>query len=92
MKTVLNVKVDYEIKKRAQSAAKKLHVPLSMLVNSYLREFAMKPIFHVELPAEKITKKLERAIASMEKDTKLNRNFVGPFNTGKDAADYLRSL
>lgn len=39
MKTVLNVKTDVEVKQGAQRLAKHLGVPLSTVVNAYLKEF-----------------------------------------------------
>ena len=92
MKTVLNVKVDMDIKKKAQKTAKDLGIPLSLVVNANLRDFVMKKQFHVEFPPEKMTKALEDKLAIIEKDIKKNRNWSGPFTTPKEAADYLRSL
>ncbi len=39
MKTVLNVKTDVEVKEKAQELAAYLGVPLSTVVNAYLKEF-----------------------------------------------------
>ena len=39
MSTVLNVKIDPVLKKRAQSVAKELGLPLSIVVGAGLREF-----------------------------------------------------
>ena len=38
-KTVLNVKTDVEVKRAAQALAKKIGVPLSMVVNAQLKQF-----------------------------------------------------
>lgn len=38
-KTVLNVKTDVDVKREAQSLAKKIGVPLSMVVNAQLKQF-----------------------------------------------------
>lgn len=39
MNTVLNVKIDPDLKKRAQSVAKELGLPISLVVAASLREF-----------------------------------------------------
>ena len=38
-KTVLNVKTDKEVKDQAQQVAKELGVPLSTVVNAFLKQF-----------------------------------------------------
>ncbi len=40
MKTVISVKVDKDVHDRARKVAKKIGVPLSMVVNQGLRRFA----------------------------------------------------
>jgi len=91
MKTVLNVKTDPNVKQAAQRLAAEMGVPLSTIVNAYLKEFIVQREFTVHAPL-KPSKKLERLLKNVEKDIRLNRNFSGPFKTGKEAADYLRSL
>lgn len=39
MKVVLNVKTDKEVKENAQRLAKYMGIPLSTVVNAYLKEF-----------------------------------------------------
>ena len=39
MKTLINVKTDKEVKEQAQRIAEELGVPLSTVVNAYLKEF-----------------------------------------------------
>ena len=39
MKTVLNVKTDVQVKEDAQNLARHIGVPLSTIVNAYLKEF-----------------------------------------------------
>lgn len=47
MKTVLNVKTDKDIKEQAQQLARYLGIPLSTVVNAYLREFVNQGEFKV---------------------------------------------
>src|SRR3989338_10548619 len=39
MKTMINIKADREVKIQAQKTAKRLGVPLSLVINNYLRDF-----------------------------------------------------
>lgn len=49
MKTVLNVKIDADIKQEAQSLAAELGVPISIVVNAQLKEFLRTRTFSVSL-------------------------------------------
>ncbi len=40
MKTVISVKVDKDVRDRAKKAAKRIGIPLSMVINETLRRFA----------------------------------------------------
>jgi len=39
MKTILNIKTQKDLKEKAQSLASELGIPLTTVVNSYLRQF-----------------------------------------------------
>ena len=39
MKTLLNVKTDKDVKEKAQKIAKGIGLPLSSVINAYLKEF-----------------------------------------------------
>ena len=39
MKTVLNVKTDKQVKEEAQALAKHIGIPLSTVINAFLKEF-----------------------------------------------------
>lgn len=39
MKTVINIRTDPEVKHRAQKAAKAIGIPLSTIINAYLKQF-----------------------------------------------------
>ena len=42
MKTLISVKIDQDIKTKAQNLTQELGIPLSTLVNAYLRQFVRK--------------------------------------------------
>ena len=89
--TVINIKTDKVLKKDAQKMAKNFGLPLSAIVNAYLREFVReRRIVFSEppMPNAKTRKILDRAIA----DIKARRNLVGPFESAEDMDKFLDSL
>ena len=91
MKTaILNVKIDENVKQRAQAVASSFGIPLSTLVNAYLIELANTGQIHfsaVEVMTPKMAKIIEEARKEIEAgDT------VGPFATADEAIDYLKNL
>ena len=89
--TVINIKTDKNLKKDAQRLAKNFGLPLSTVVNTYLREFVReKRIVFSEPPTPNIkTRKiLDRAIA----DIKAGKNLVGPFESAGEMDKLLDSL
>ncbi len=89
-KAVLNVKTDAKLKKRAQSVARDLGLPLGTIVNRYLQSFVVEQrvVFErPEIPNAKTAKILRQA----EKDIKAGKNLIS-FKTAKEMDDYLLSL
>ncbi len=91
MKTVLNFKIDSNLKKQIQKTAEEVGLPLSLIFSNYGRQFVQEKRITFSAP-EIPNKKTAKILREIEKDIKLGKNFVGPFNSGKEAADYLRSL
>jgi len=91
MKTVLNVKMDSELKTELQKTAEDIGLPVSLILTNLTRQFINEKriTFGVQYIPNKKTAKILREI---DRDIKLGRNISGPFNTGKEATDYLRSL
>ncbi len=88
MKTVLNVKTDVEVKKQAQSLAKYLGVPLSTVVNAYLKEFIHTGEFTLRREP-KIRPEVEKELLKAYDDTKKRKNLSPTFNNAKDAVAWL---
>ncbi len=89
--TVINIKTDKVLKHDAQKLAKNFGLPLSAIVNIYLREFVReKRVVFSEppMPNAKTKKILDRAIA----DIKAGKNIVGPFTSAKEMDGFLDSL
>lgn len=89
-KTILNVKTDKDVKERAQILAKELGLPLSTVVNAFLKQFIREKTVAFS-SGYTMTPYLERVIEKAEADRKIGKNMAGPFTTQKQIADYLDS-
>lgn len=90
MKTILNVKTDIEVKEQAQALAKHLGVPLSVVVNSYLKEFVRSGEFTLRREPRlrpEVAKRIEKAIA----ETEAGKNVSPAFETADEAMAWLNS-
>lgn len=88
--TILNVKTDKKLKARAKKVAGELGVPLSVVVNQYLKQFVAERSIAFEkppMPNAKTRKELDEAL----KDVKHGRNLSGPFETAEEMIASLRS-
>lgn len=89
-KTVINIKVDKEVKEKARMLAQELGLPLSSIVNANLKEFirsgeatfALEPKLKAGVWAE-----LKKASA----DYKVGKNISRRFSSAEKAIDYLNS-
>ncbi len=88
MKTILNVKTDVDVKEQAQALAQHLGVPLSVVVNSYLKEFIRSGEFTLRREPQlrpEVAKRIEKAIA----ETAIGKNVSPAFKTAKEFVAYL---
>ena len=94
MKTVLNVKTDKNLKEGAQKVSRDLGLPLSVLVNNYLRQLIETRSAYFEVSYKKEIPKphVAKRWAKIHDDIKAGRNMVGPFKTSKEMDKYLDSL
>lgn len=89
-KTVLNIKVNKDLRESAREVARDLGLPLGTIVNSYLRrlvderrvEFVAHPMPNIE------TQKL---LDEIDKDIKEGKNLTVPFGSAKEAIKFLNS-
>jgi len=88
MKTVINIKTDPETKKRAQELAEELGVPLSTIINVYLRQFIRTREFSFSL-AYPMSPALEKILAEAETDMAANENLSPTFHNANDALTWL---
>lgn len=87
----MTFKIDKEIKKRAKANAESLGIPLSTLINMYLKDFSTTG--HIEFqveqfPAEKMTPKLEKLLEEVEKEI-ANGEVSPAFDNVEDAIAWL---
>ncbi len=90
MKTVITIKADKDVKKHAQELAQELGLPLSTIVNAYLRTFIKnRSVFFSAVPS--MTPELERLISQTKEDYKKKKNISPAFSTPQDLIEYLHS-
>lgn len=91
MKTIINIKADKETKEKAHKVARELGLPLSTIVNAYLKQFTRNKEIYFSLSSH-MTSGLEKIIGQAKKDLKTKRNVSPVFSTAKAMDDYLDSL
>lgn len=91
MKTTINIKADSEVKEHAQAVAAELGLPLSAVINAFLKEFIRTKSFSVSaLP--QMSPQLERVLADIDADIKAGKNLSPVFTSAADATAYLDTL
>ena len=91
MKTMINIKADKDVKENAQKIASELGLPLSGVINAFLKDFIRtRSISFSSIP--RMTPTLEVLLGKIERDIKDKRNMSSVFSSAKNANDYLDSL
>ncbi len=93
MKTVISVKVDKDVRDNARKVAKKIGVPLSMVVNRQLKQFVeeQRIEFSVPLiPNAKTRKLLDQSLRDIREGNKAA--FSPAFTDMKEMDRYLDAL
>ena len=87
-KTFLNVKVDKDLKARAQQLAKRLGLPLSTVVNAQLSQFVHDEeiTFSTEL---RPTPYLKKILSQAAEDRVTGKNLSPAFENVDDLVEYL---
>ncbi len=90
-KTLLNIKVDREVKQNAKKLAENLGLSLSVLVNAQLKQLVQAQ--RVSFTASyKMSPALEKILRGVETDIKKGRNLSPAFNSKEEMDGYLDSL
>ena len=90
-KTLLNIKTDRSVKEEAQRIARELGVPLSTVINAYLKEFVREREVHLSL-APHMSSRLEGLLENIDDDITMDRNLSPIFSSGRAMDSYLDSL
>jgi addiction module RelB/DinJ family antitoxin len=89
MKTQVNLKIDSQVKERAQKRAEELGLSLSAVVNATLSQFARTGELQLSV-APRMTPYLEKLVAEARKEY-LAGETSGPFSTADELMKHLNS-
>ncbi len=88
MKTLISIKADPEVKVRAQRVAKEIGIPLSTIINAYLKQLGREKSINFAVPLRP-NKKTARLLKKAERDYKKGVNISPAFENAEDAIAYL---
>jgi addiction module RelB/DinJ family antitoxin len=91
MKTMINIKADRKVKEKAQRVARELGLPLSTVINAYLRQFIRNKEVHFFIEGE-LKPSVKRRLDRLQKDVKEGKNLSPVFHSAKEMDTYLNSL
>ena len=91
MKTLINIKADKEVKEGAQELARELGLPLSVVVNAYLKDFIRNRGINISA-VPRMSRQLETILGGVEKDLSSKKNISRAFSSVKEAERYLDGL
>lgn len=89
-KILLNIKTDREVKDRAKRLAGELGMPLSMVVNAYLKEFIRTREVRLSLEP-RLRPEIGKLLKKASEDYRRRRNIAGPFKSAKEAIAHLKA-
>ena len=91
MKTLINIKADKEVKEEAVKLAERIGLPLSTVINAFLKKFIsdQSVTFNV---SNKPSKNLQKILKQAEKDIKNDSNLSPLFTDIAKMDRYLASL
>ncbi len=89
-KTVINIKADKEVKEEAQDIARKLGMPLSTIINAYLKQFIRTKEIHFSLEGE-LKPSVEKRLNRLQKEAVECRNISRSFSGADESIRHLNS-
>lgn len=90
MKTMINIKADREVKEKAQMVAQELGLPLSTIINAYLRQFIRNKEVHFFVEGE-LKPSVKKRLNRLHKDVKEGKNLSPVFDSAEEAIRWLHS-
>tara|TARA_Y100000310_G_scaffold316268_1_gene367759 strand:- start:1054 stop:1329 length:276 start_codon:yes stop_codon:yes gene_type:complete len=91
MKTIINIKADKEVKEEAQKVAKELGLPLSTVINAYLKQFIRTKEAYFSLEGD-LRPEAKKRLDRLSKDVKEGKNLSPTFHSAEEMDSYLDSL
>jgi addiction module RelB/DinJ family antitoxin len=91
MKTVINIKTDKEVKRDAKKIAEELGLPLSTIINAYLKEFIRDQEINFSMEPQ-IRPEIGKLLEGASADFKKKRNVSTPFSSAKEMDKYLDTI
>lgn len=85
---MINIKADKDVKENAQRVAANLGLPLSTVVNAYLKEFIRERSVRFSVEPQ-LRPEVERMLRQATKDYIAGKNIAGPFKNAKEMDEYL---
>lgn len=89
--TILNVKTDKKLKAEAKKVSEELGVPLSTVINAFLKQFVRDKEITLSANQFRPTPYLESILEQAQKEYEAG-DFVGPLKNGKEFISHLKSL
>ena len=90
MQTMLSIKINKELKKKAQKVAHTLGVSLNAVINQNIKEFiSERQVTFTDHPMP--NKKTLKILARLSKDAREGKNMVGPFYSAEEMIKSLNS-
>ncbi|MBI2633954.1 MAG: type II toxin-antitoxin system RelB/DinJ family antitoxin [Parcubacteria group bacterium] len=89
-KTTLNIKADMEVKKKAQKVARELGMPLSTVINAYLKQFIRTKEVHFSVEGN-LKHEVKRRLDRLQKEALAGKNISPVFDSAEEAIRYLNS-
>ena len=88
--TMLSIKIDKDLKKKAQEVAGILGVSLNAVINQNIKEFITeRRVTFFDEPV--LNKRTQKILAKLSKDAQEGKNMVGPFYNAEDMIKSLNS-
>lgn len=91
MKTMINIRADRDVKIAAQKTAAELGIPLSTIINAYLRQFNRTKAVYFQAE-EELKSSVKKRLARLHKDVVAGKNLSPVFTDGRDMDKYLGSF
>ena len=91
-KTTINIKADLEVKENAQRIASEIGLPLSGIINAYLKQFIRDKGINVSVVQPRLKPEVEMLYKKIERDIEKGKNISPVFTNAKNMDKYLASL